>query len=74
MLSGGYAIGGSVLAHASTAAALSKKNAYAAYVANPPANPAGGVPNQEADVTVAATCVKTGKPVVVVGPFGTAGG
>ncbi len=69
VLGGSYAIGGSVLAHASVAATFSKDNSYATYVTNPPANPAGGVPNQEAEVTIGAICAKKGQPVVLVGPF-----
>jgi hypothetical protein len=68
---GSYLIGGnSVLAHATVAAVLSKRNSYAATVVNPAVNVNTGVPHSTAKLTVAATCAKNATPIVVAGAFG----
>jgi hypothetical protein len=69
---GSYLIGGnSVLAHVTVAAVLSKANAYAATVVNPPVNINTGVPRSTATLTVAANCARNATPIIVNGPFGS---
>jgi hypothetical protein len=68
---GSYLINGNaVLAHASVAAVFSRTNSYGATVVNPPANINTGVPRSTASLTVVANCTKSGKPIVIDGPFG----
>jgi hypothetical protein len=61
---GGYVAGGSLWAHTSSAAVLSKDNAYTVNFINPPFNPTLGVLRQHAAIRVLGLCAKNGRPLV----------
>ena len=69
VISGSYGIEGSVLTHASVAAASSALNAYLVEFVNPPANPFAGLPEEEALGFASAICAKNSTPIVVNGAF-----
>ena len=71
VIGGSYLISGAVLAHAQAAAPIWKEDLYSAVIDNPPTSPY--VKAQDASATVGAECAVSGKPLVVNGPFGSAG-
>jgi hypothetical protein len=69
VIGGSYSVEGSVLTHASVAAASSVLNSYSVEFVNPPANPLAGLPEEEALGFAGAICAKNSTPIVVNGAF-----
>ncbi len=65
VFSGAYVISGSQRAIPFVVGPVRKENAYEVDLANPPADPAAGLPGEDAQVLVAAMCARTGHPVVL---------
>ncbi len=65
VFSGAYVISGSNRAIPFVVGPVRKENGYEVDIANPPADPLAGLPGEDAQLLVAATCARTGTPIVL---------
>ena len=65
VFSGSYVISGSNRAIPFVVGAVRAENGYEVDIANPPADPLAGLPGEDAQLLVAATCARTGRPIVL---------